>query len=205
MGGFSEAKNKAVLTAVLTARDKSRKNARFQRVGHGLFRFKRTGTLYAVLKVNGRTRWKSLATDDVAYAKRLLAEEKVSVSRVDWRQARCFTLLQLIEAYRQNPMGLAASTLKIRNGLLKVFERTWKYGLGIRVSDVKSMMLKTWLAERRQDKSLKASGVNNYIRSLFHGLWSILGQILLLVAITFGTRFLGIYLMMKSERVDYDV
>jgi integrase len=137
-----------------------------------LFRFKRTGTLYAVIKVNGRTRWKSLATDDVAYAKRLLAEEKVSVSRVDWRQARCFTLLQLIEAYRQNPMGLAASTLKIRNGLLKVFERTWKYGLGIRVSDVKSMMLKTWLAERRQENSLKASGVNNYIRML-HGLFKI--------------------------------
>jgi len=69
-------------------------------------------------------------------------------------------------------MGLAASTLKIRNGLLKVFERTWKYGLSIRVSDVKSMMLKTWLAERRQEKSLKASGVNNYIRML-HGLFKI--------------------------------
>jgi hypothetical protein len=91
-----EAKNDAVLTSVLTAREKSKKNARFQRVGHGLFRFKRTGTLYAVIKVNGRTRWKSLATDNVAYAKRLLAEEKVSVSRVDWRQARCFTLVQLI-------------------------------------------------------------------------------------------------------------
>jgi len=51
------------------------------------------GILYAVFKVNGRTRWKSLATDDVAHARRLLAEEKVSVSRVDWRQARCFILL----------------------------------------------------------------------------------------------------------------
>jgi hypothetical protein len=43
-----------------------------------------------------------------------------------------------------------------------------------------------------------------FFASLFHGLWSILGQILLLVAITFGTRFLGIFLMMKSERIDHD-
>ena len=42
-----------------------------------------------------------------------------------------------------------------------------------------------------------------FIASLFHGLWSIIGQILLLTAITFGTRFFGIYLMMKSEQT-YD-
>jgi hypothetical protein len=99
-----------------------------------LFRFKRTGTRDAVRKVNGRTRWKSLATDNVAYAKRLLAEEKVFVSRVDWRQARCCTIHELIETYRQNPMESAASTLKIRNRLLKVFERTWKYGFGIGIT-----------------------------------------------------------------------
>ena len=125
-----------------------------------------------MFKVNGRTRWKSLATDDVAQARRLLAEEKVSVAKVDWRQARCFTLQQLIEVYRQNPMGLAASTLKMRNNLLDTFIRTWKYGLGMRVNDVKSMMVKTWLTERRQAQKLKASGVNNYIR-LLHGLFKI--------------------------------
>jgi len=162
----------SVQTPVLTQRRQNPTRKRFQRVGHGLFRFKKTGTIYAVFKVNGRTRWKSLATDDVAQARCLLAAEKVSVAKVDWRQARSLTVQQLIEAYRQNPMGLAASTLEIRDRLLKVFERTWKYGLGIRVSAVKSIMLKTWVAERRQEQSLKASGVNNYIR-LLHGLFKI--------------------------------
>jgi hypothetical protein len=43
-----------------------------------------------------------------------------------------------------------------------------------------------------------------FLASLFHGLWSIAGQILLVTLITFGSRFLGIYLMMKSERIDHD-
>lgn len=33
---------------------------------------------------------------------------------------------------------------------------------------------------------------------LFHGLWSVIGQLLLLLAISLGTRFFGIYLMMRS-------
>ena len=33
---------------------------------------------------------------------------------------------------------------------------------------------------------------------LFHGLWSIIGQLLLLLAISLGTRCFGIYLMMRS-------
>jgi len=42
--------------------------------------------------------------------------------------------------------------------------------MDIKASDVKPIMLKTWLAERRKEKSLKAAGVNNYIR-MFHGLF----------------------------------
>lgn len=33
---------------------------------------------------------------------------------------------------------------------------------------------------------------------LFHGLWSVIGQLLLLLAISLGARFFGIYLMMRS-------
>jgi len=67
-------------------------------------------------------------------------------------------------------MGLAVSTLNIRKQLLQVFERTWKFGLGIKASDVKPIMLKSWLAERRQEQGLRASGLNNYVRML-HGLF----------------------------------
>lgn len=37
------------------------------------------------------------------------------------------------------------------------------------------------------------------LASLFHGLWSMVGELLLVTAITFGTRFFGIYLMTKAE------
>jgi hypothetical protein len=33
---------------------------------------------------------------------------------------------------------------------------------------------------------------------MFHGLWSIIGQLLLLLAISLGSRFFGIFLMMRS-------
>jgi len=160
-----------VLTPVLTGTKKRGGGKRFQRVTKGLYRFKRTGTLYAVFKVDGRTRWKCLETDDPILARERMAEEIKTASRVDWRQAATVTVRQLVKMYKQNPMGLAISTLKIRNQLLQVFERTWEFGLGIKASAVKPIMLKSWLATRRQEQSLKASGLNNYIRmlrGLFH-------------------------------------
>jgi hypothetical protein len=41
------------------------------------------------------------------------------------------------------------------------------------------------------------------LASLFHGLWSMAGELLLVTAITFGTRFFGIYLMAKAEATDH--
>jgi hypothetical protein len=40
------------------------------------------------------------------------------------------------------------------------------------------------------------------LANLFHGLWSMVGELLLVTAITFGTRFFGIYLMTKAEAPD---
>src|SRR5437867_2493228 len=139
-------RNPPVLTPVLTGTKKRRRGKRFQRVAKGLYRFKRTGIFYAVFKVDGRTRWKCLSTDDLQQARRQLAEQIKNASSIDWRQAATVTVRQLINTYRQNPMGLAVSTLNIRKQLLQVFERTWKFGLGIKASDVKPIMLKSWLA-----------------------------------------------------------
>jgi integrase len=161
-----------VLTAVQTITPKKRKSKRFQRVGNGLFRFKRTGGIYGAFKVEGRTRWKCLGTDDMEVGRQRLAEEIKKSSRIDWRQAATVTISQLMERYEQNSMGLAPSTLKIRVNLLDVFKRTWRFGLGLRASEVKPFMLKEWLATRRQDQSLKAAGLNNYIR-LLHGLFGL--------------------------------
>ncbi|MGC3960482.1 MAG: tyrosine-type recombinase/integrase [Verrucomicrobiota bacterium] len=108
----------------------------------------------------------------MAKARLLLGDEIKNAALTDWRQAATLTIEKLVEMHAQNPMGLASSTLKIRVQLLDVFKRTWPYGFGMKASDVKPIMLKSWLAERKQRQELKAAGVNNYVRML-HGLFQI--------------------------------
>jgi hypothetical protein len=98
--------------------------------------------LYGVFKSAGRTQWKSLGTDDLIHAKELLAEEINRTVKVDWKQSRMVTLRRLIERYEDNPMNIASTTLKIRILLLNVFKRTWSYGLGLKVREIKPFMLR---------------------------------------------------------------
>ena len=70
-GGQGKVKNGSGLTICLTGSEKKRKSKRFQRVGHGLFRMRKTGIIYAVFKSAGKTRWKNLGTDDVRQAREL--------------------------------------------------------------------------------------------------------------------------------------
>jgi hypothetical protein len=64
-----------------------------------------TGTIYAVFKSAGRTRWKNLGTDELNHARELLAEEIKREVKVDWKQSRLVTLRRLIERYEGNPMN----------------------------------------------------------------------------------------------------
>lgn len=90
-------------------------------------------------------------------------------------------------------MGLAASTFKIRSQLLNVFQRTWPHGLDMKVSEVKGIMLKIWLVERRQQRKMRASGVNNYIR-MFQGLFKIAVALVEMSAICrFLTNFVRVF------------
>jgi amino acid transporter len=41
------------------------------------------------------------------------------------------------------------------------------------------------------------------LATLFHGMWSMVGQLLLVTAMTFGARFLGIWVVAKSEDHDH--
>ena len=113
-----------------------------------------------------------MGTDDVNHARELLAEEMKREVRVDWKRSRTVTLRELIERYQDNPMNLAGSTLRIRMMLLEVFKKTWPFGLGLRVREVKPFMLRSWLAEQRKGRNLKAAGTNNYLRML-HGLFGL--------------------------------
>ena len=138
-------KNEGCLTNCLTGSEKKKKSKRFQRVGHGLFRMRSTGIIYAVFKSVGKTRWKNLGTDDIKHARELLAEEIKRDVKIDWKRSRTVTLQELIAHYESNPMNLAGSTLKIRVMLLKVFKETWQFGLSVRVREVKPFMFRSWL------------------------------------------------------------
>jgi hypothetical protein len=128
--------------------------------------------LYGVFKSAGRTRWKCLGTDDFNHARELLADEIKREVKIDWKRSRTLNLRQLLEHYETNPMNLAGSTLKIRMLLLDVFKKTWQFGLGVRVREVKPFMLRSWLAEQRKERNLKSAGANNYLRML-HGLFGL--------------------------------
>jgi hypothetical protein len=60
-------------------------------VGHGLFRMRKTGAIYAVFKSAGGTRWKNLGADDAIHAKELLAEEFKQEVKIDWKCSRTVT------------------------------------------------------------------------------------------------------------------
>jgi hypothetical protein len=85
---FGKSKKEGCLTDCLTGRKTSKKKGRFQRVGHGLFRMKSTGIIYAVFKSAGKTRWKNLGTDAVRQARKLSGEEIQPEAKVDWKRAR---------------------------------------------------------------------------------------------------------------------
>jgi hypothetical protein len=76
-------KNRSVLTSFLTETRKPRKTGRFQRVGNGLFRLKKTGIFYAILREAGRVRYKSLSTTDIGQARHLLANEIKNASLIE--------------------------------------------------------------------------------------------------------------------------
>jgi len=157
-------------SAPLTKR--RRKLGRFKRICTSLFRYRNTGAYYIVFKRDGKTKWINLRTNDLTLARQLLANEIKTTPKGDWKQAGIVTVQTLIELFEGNPMNLAPSTFKVRNLLLGVFKSTWPFGLGIKVTHVKPFMMRSWLAERRNERSLNAAGINNYIR-LLHGLFAL--------------------------------
>ena len=151
---------------------KSQKRSRFKRVRTGIFRYRRTGIYYGIFKRNGKTKWKNLRTNDLRLARRLLVDLIKSIPKYDWKLAGFVTLQNLVDLYERNPMNLAVSTFKARNQLLSVFKSTWSFGLEIKARDVKPFMMRSWLADRRNERTLKAAGINNYVR-LLHGLFAL--------------------------------
>jgi integrase len=141
-----------------------RKSRRFKRIGSGLFRYQKTGVIYGVFKVQGKTVWKNLNTIDRARAKELMAEEVRKSKKVNLKASHKITLDELLNFYDSTLENFAPGTSENRRCLIHTFRSSWQYGLGMKVSDIKPLHLRTWLAQHRQ--RIKSLTWNIYLRFL---------------------------------------
>ena len=138
--------------------------SRFRRIATGLFRYKRTGMIYGVFTLQGRTRWKRLNTNDRAQAASLLLEERVRLRSVDLTATHALTLGDILNFYERLLVGMSAGTAEQRRCLLRTFRSTWSSGFEMKVAQVTTADLRLWLASQRQ--RICAQTWNVYLRFL---------------------------------------
>src|SRR5947207_13256187 len=90
---------------------------RFKHLGGGLYRHK-SGSFYAVFRSNGKVVWKKLQSTGRSAAREEIVGEIKKKDDLEPTAKRVMTLADLVNLHRQNPLGLAPSTLKIRNYIL---------------------------------------------------------------------------------------
>jgi integrase len=133
----------------------------FHRVADHLYRYSATKKYYAVFKWDGKTRWVPLKTTDRELAGRRVKEEIAKHKRLD-PKASAMTLEALLALYEESIKGLAEHTQGTRKSILKMFRKTWKHGLDMRVSAVTKGQLDIWLSDQRG--RLRNSSFNEYVR-----------------------------------------
>ena len=138
--------------------------ARFQRIGHGLFRYRATGVIYGVIKQRGRVVWRNLETTDKAEARKLLADALKNSEKVDTRLSRSLTFEQLIGLYNDSLDSFSPGTAENRRCLIRILKRTWTYGLDSMVAHITPVHLRNWLAA--QKRRLCNTTWNTYLRLL---------------------------------------
>ena len=101
-----------------------------------LYRHKLNGTYYGIKKFAGKRKEHSLQTTDRKIAERKLAHWVKSMDKVD-SEAEKTTLGQLLEKLVAARKGKSASTNETDASIIKRFKAEWKYGLDVRVSQIK--------------------------------------------------------------------
>ncbi|MEI8196268.1 MAG: tyrosine-type recombinase/integrase, partial [Phycisphaerae bacterium] len=144
--------------------NRKRKSRRFKRICNGLFRYKKSGVIYGVFKVQGETVWKNLNTSDRDRAKELMAEEIRKSKRVNLKASHKIRLDELLRFYDTTLENFAPGTSENRRCLIKTFRNSWQHGMDMKVADIRTLHLRTWLAHHRQ--RLKAHTWNAYLRFL---------------------------------------
>jgi hypothetical protein len=147
--------------------NRKRKSRRFKRIGNGLFRYQKSGVIYGVFKVQGQTVWKNLNTTDRERARELMVQEIRKSKKVNLKASHKITLDELLNLYDTTLENFALGTSENRRCMIKTFRSSWRHRMVIKVSDIKPLHLRTWLAQHRQ--RLKAHTWNAYLRFLRAG------------------------------------
>lgn len=110
-----------------------------------LYRHETSGVYYAIKKLRGRRKEHTLGTTDRQSAERKLKEWVANMDRID-PETEKMTLGELVDKFSLAHQGKAARTRATNDSIVKTFKRTWRHGLGMRVSDIKPSHLNEWLA-----------------------------------------------------------
>jgi integrase len=132
-----------------------------------LYRHSVNDTYYAQKKINGKRKEHSLGTPDRKIAERRLKVWIANLAEVD-SGAEKMTLAVLLEKFKEANQGKARKTKQTNESIINRFKATWSHGLGIRVSQIRTSQLNTWLAAH--ESRLKNSSYNRYtafLRQLF--------------------------------------
>jgi integrase len=125
----------------------------------GLYRHAESGRYYAVKKINGKRRERSLRTTDRQIAERRQRDWVASLRVID-REVERTTFSQLITSLLAANGGKAAQTQSKIHSFIKHLRETWLFGLDIEVRNIRPSHLDEWLAIH--EARLKNTSYNRY-------------------------------------------
>lgn len=125
-----------------------------------LYRHRNTGVYYGIKKLGGKRKEHSLGTDDRRSAERLLKDWLTDLDQID-QSTQKTTLEALIGKFVAINQGKAAKTRATNQSIINQLKATWKFGLSLRVVDVKPSHLNEWLAVH--EGRLKNTSYNRYV------------------------------------------
>lgn len=136
---------------------------KFVKVGECLYRYSTSGGYYAVVRHQGKLIRRRLPTEDRAVAKRLLADFKRSLTRIDLKTGRC-TLRELAERFMATVQHQAPSTVEGKQLVIDRIKKDWPGGCDVQLKDVRPSHVKTWLALQKQ--RMGKSSFNGYVQTI---------------------------------------
>ncbi len=125
----------------------------------GLYRHAESGRYYAVKKINGKRRERSLRTTDRQIAERRQRDWVASLRVID-REVERTSFSQLITSLLAANGGKAAQTQSKIHSFIKHLRETWPFGLDIEMRHIRPSHLDEWLAIH--EARLKNTSYNRY-------------------------------------------